>query len=189
MGAAGRAADDRGAPAGGWTVGRLARRFGLSRSTLLYYHRIGLLAPSRGGGGDYRRYSAADAARLEAIVRYRAAGLPLADIGRVLGGPESTLTEALERRLDVLNREIAELREQQRLIVGLLASPAAHERLGVMSRRRWTGLLAAAGFTEADMRRWHAAFERHAPSEHREFLRFLCVPDAEIEGIVRWAVG
>jgi len=41
----------------GETVGRLARRFGLSRSALLYYHRIGLLVPSMGGDGRYRRYT------------------------------------------------------------------------------------------------------------------------------------
>lgn len=171
-------------PAGGVTVGRLARRFGLSRSTLLYYHRIGLLVPSRGGDGDYRRYSAKDARRLEAVVRYRAAGVPLADIRRILEGPETTLAEVLERRLEALNREIAELREQQRVIVGILGSPAARERIGVMSEKRWTELLAAAGFSDEDMWRWHVAFERSAPAEHREFLRFLCIPDARIERIV-----
>lgn len=171
----------------GVTVGRLGRRFGLSRSTLLYYHRIGLLVPSRGGGGDYRRYSDDDVARLEAIVRYRAAGVPLADIARILDGQQPELAEVLERRLDALNREIAELREQQRVIVGILATDAAHRGVGVMSRHRWTELLAAAGFTEADMRRWHQVFERHAPDEHREFLRFLCIPDSDIARIIAWS--
>jgi DNA-binding transcriptional MerR regulator len=173
--------------AAGVTVGRLGRRFGLSRSTLLYYHRIGLLVPSSGGDGDYRRYSEADVARLEAIVRYRAAGVPLADIARILDGQQLVLAEVLERRLDALNQEIAELREQQRVIVGILASDAAHERIGVMSQHRWTELLAAAGFSEADMRRWHQIFERHAPVEHREFLRFLCIPDGDIERIIEWS--
>lgn len=176
--------DDR---AAGITVGRLGRRFGLTRSTLLYYHRIGLLVPSSGGGGDYRRYSEDDVARLEAIVRYRAAGVPLADIARILDGQQPELAEVLERRLDALNREIAELREQQRVIVGILASDAAHERVGVMSRHSWTELLVAAGFSEADMRRWHQVFERHAPDEHREFLRFLCIPDGDIERIIEWS--
>ena len=47
------------------TVGRLAKRFGLSRSTLLYYDRLGLLCPSGRSGGDYRLYEDADAQRLD----------------------------------------------------------------------------------------------------------------------------
>ncbi len=38
------------------TIGRLARRFGLSRSTLLYYDSIGLLSPSTRSAKDYRLY-------------------------------------------------------------------------------------------------------------------------------------
>lgn len=51
-----------------YTVGRLVRRFGLSRSALLYYDTIGLLRPSRRARGDYRRYGPADARRLEQIL-------------------------------------------------------------------------------------------------------------------------
>jgi hypothetical protein len=44
----------------------------------------------------------------------------------------------------------------------------------------------ASGFTEADMHRWHAEFERSAPEEHQEFLEFLHIPDAEIHSIREW---
>lgn len=170
------------------TVGRLGRRFGLARSTLLYYHRIGLLVPSEGGDGDYRYYSKADVRRLEQIVRFRAAGVPLADIRRILDGPDDGLAEVLERRLAALNDEIAALREQQRVIVGILRIDPSRAPIGVMSRRRWTGLLEAAGYHEDDMRRWHRTFERHDPEAHEEFLRFLCIPDDEIERIRKWAL-
>jgi DNA-binding transcriptional MerR regulator len=167
----------------GITVGRLARKFGLSRSTLLYYHRIGLLVPSRGGGGDYRWYSPDDVRRMAKIMSYREAGVALKDIRRILDGHEEGLAAVLERRLQELNTEIAGLREQQRIIVGLLKTDSARRQVGVMNRRRWSDLLRAAGFSSADMRRWHRDFESRDPVAHEEFLRFLCIPDDEIEQI------
>lgn len=169
------------------TVGRLARQFGLSRSTLLYYHRIGVLVPSRRGHNGYRQYAPADVRRLEAIVRYRQAGVPLADIVRLLDGPDDELATVLERRLAALNAEIATLREQQRIVVGLLRSEREGVELTVMSRERWTRLLETAGFSDDDMRRWHVIFERHDPEAHHEFLRFLSIPDDEIETIRGWS--
>lgn len=170
-----------------YTVGRLARKFGLSRSTLLYYDRIGLLKPSQGGKGEYRHYSAADAERLSQICQYRQAGLPLRDIKRVLDSPDTTLTPILERRLEELNREIEGLREQQRFIVGLLRNSRLFENIGVMNRATWTSLLAASGFSEDDMWRWHIAFEHQAPESHEAFLRFLCIPEDEIQAIRSFA--
>jgi hypothetical protein len=41
----------------------------------------------------------------------------------------------------------------------------------------------AAGFTDEDMHRWHAAFEKAAPEEHQEFLEFLHIPPEEIRSI------
>lgn len=170
----------------GITVGRLARKVGLSRSTLLYYHRIGLLIPSRGGRGDDRRYLPRDVRRLTKIMGYREAGVALKDIRRILDGPEEGLSTVLERRLKELNSEIAGLREQQRIIVGLLKTESARRQVGVMNRQRWSDLLCAAGFSSEDMRRWHGDFERRDPAAHEEFLRFLCIPDDEITQIRGW---
>ena len=163
------------------TVGRLAKRFGLSRSTLLYYDSIGLLRPTAGGGGEYRRYNEADAARLAKICTYRKAGVPLKDIARLLDGPESALGAVLEERLEALNEEILALRQQQRLVAALLSRPDLPD--GVMDKATWTALLAASGFSEADMRSWHEQFERRAPETHHRFLRFLGIPEEEIATI------
>ena len=62
------------------TVGRLAKRFGLSRSTLLYYDSIGLLRPTGRSAKGYRLYSEDDAARLEKICLYRQTGLSLDEV-------------------------------------------------------------------------------------------------------------
>jgi len=45
----------------------------------------------------------------------------------------------------------------------------------------------ASGFSEADMRKWHAEFERSAPEEHQEFLAFLHIPEKEIRSIREWS--
>lgn len=170
-----------------YTVGRLAKQFSLSRSTLLYYDRIGLLKPDGRTEGNYRRYTQADAKRLERICLYRRTGLKLDDIKGVLDSPQSGLKEVLEKRLVDLNADIGRLRDQQRLIVGLLGSRSMEKHIGVMNRETWVALLTSAGFSQEDMIKWHADFERISPDKHAEFLKFLCVPDDEIEIIRGWA--
>ena len=61
----------------GLTIGQLARRFGLSRSALLHYDRVGLLRPEQRTGNSYRRYGPASVERLTRIVELRSAGMPL----------------------------------------------------------------------------------------------------------------
>jgi DNA-binding transcriptional MerR regulator len=165
------------------TPGRLAKRFGLSRTALLHYDSIGLLRPSGRSANRYRQYSDSEVRRLEQICTLRNAGLRLKDIQRVLGAPTNALTVALEERLEQLNGEIERLRHQQRFILGLLQTDRARKRIRVMSKALWTSLLDAAGFSEADKRRWHAEFERQSPEKHQQFLEFLCIPDAEIKTI------
>ncbi|MBU0515047.1 MAG: MerR family transcriptional regulator [Proteobacteria bacterium] len=172
-----------------YTVGRLAKKFGLSRTALLYYDRIGLLSPSGHSPAGYRLYGEDDTRRLEQICTFRRAGLRLDDISRILDAPETDLAAVLEKRLLELNEEIEDLRAQQRLIVGLLRSDHLRDRVGVMNRQTWVSLLSASGFSVEDMRQWHVAFERHAPDKHQRFLEFLCVPDDEIEIIRSWAAA
>ncbi|MBM5810622.1 MAG: MerR family transcriptional regulator [Gammaproteobacteria bacterium] len=171
------------------TIGRLARQFGLSRSSLLYYDRIGLLRPSGRSDGNYRLYTPADVERLARIALYREAGLPLASIGRVLAGqpfhPE--VGQVLEERLAGINGEIAALRRQQQVIVRLLNNPRARRRTRILTRQSWTALLRSTGLTEADMRRWHVEFERRAPEAHQDFLESLGIDAGGIREIRRWS--
>lgn len=165
------------------TITRLARRFGLSRTALLYYDRIGLLRARARTRSGYRIYSGEDEQRLEQICRLRKAGLKLVDVRRVLDGPDDALTQALEARLQELNHEVERLRDQQRFILGLLRSAPPRAPLQTMSPAVWKSLLAAAGFTEADLRAWHAAFERSSPDQHQRFLEHLRIPRAEIAAV------
>lgn len=165
------------------TVGRLARRFGLSRSTLLYYDRIGLLSPSDRSAAGYRLYTEADVSRLEKILLFRDVGLPLEAIGCILAAAPGSVGEALERRLLAIHREIASLRQQQAAILHLLQEGEAGRRARTMDKAGWVELLRATGLDDRDMHRWHVEFERMAPQAHQDFLESLGIDDAEIAAI------
>lgn len=165
------------------TVGRLASRYGLSRSTLLYYDRIGLLSPGHRSDAGYRLYTDTDVARLEKILLFRDVGLPLEAIAELLDSRRGSLGEALEERLSRVNDEIADLRRQQELILRLLKDGKAARRARVMDKKGWTALLRATGLDDADMERWHAEFERLAPEAHQDFLESLGIGAAEIASI------
>jgi DNA-binding transcriptional MerR regulator len=161
----------------------LARRCGLSRSTLLYYESIRLLRRPPRTAGNYRAYGDADLARLQQIAIYRKVGLGLAAIRTVLDRPPSGAASVLEQRLAAIDREIETLRDHQRAILRLLGSSRALRRTGMITKDKWTAILRGAGFTQADMHRWHAEFERSAPGEHQEFLEFLRIQPDEIKEI------
>jgi DNA-binding transcriptional MerR regulator len=172
-----------------FSISRLGRRFGLSRSALLYYDRIGLFAPSKRSRAGYRVYGDADVKRLEAICRYREIGLSLKQIGELLGGATSRTVELLEARLDGLNDEIERLREQQRIIVRLLANPRKLRHTRAMDKARWVAILRAAGLDDSAMHRWHIEFERAAPEGHQDFLESLGLSKSEVTRIRRWSSG
>ena len=167
------------------TVGALARAHGLARSTLLYYDAIGLLRPSSHSASGYRRYGPEEERRLALIYTYRRAGLSLDAIRRALDGASEGLAAVLEERISELDGDIERLRDQQRLIAGLLERPDLLRRERVLDKRTWVDLLAASGMSEADMERWHDEFERAAPAKHQRFLELLGLPAAEIAAIRR----
>jgi MerR family transcriptional regulator, thiopeptide resistance regulator len=172
------------------TIRALATQFGLSRSTLLYYDRLGLLRPDYRTSARHRLYSPADEARLARICQLRAAGLPLREIDAVLEpvrGLRAPLCKALDRRLTELNREIAALRRQQQVVVTLLRRSGAARRARIMTKESWVALLKAVGMNESDRALWHREFERLSPGAHQDFLESLGLPEAEIRGIRRWS--
>lgn len=173
----------------GLTVGVLAKKFGLSRSTLLYYDAIGLLSPASHVKGEYRIYDGDAEKRLELICKYRQAGIPLKKIEKILNSPETSLATILQQRFTDLNNEILQLYEQQRVIANLLQQSELLSDSEVMTKRLWVSLLEASGYSEEDMRRWHTQFEHSSPESHLKFLKFLQLSDEEIKTIRRWAKG
>ena len=165
-----------------WTVSKLASRAGLSRTALLYYESIGLMRPPERSYGNYRRYGERDLNRLLEIRAYRAAGLRLADIRAILGRPVGDAAAVLRRRLMELDGEIRTLRQHQAAILKLL-SHRSLRRNQMITKEKWVSIMAASGLNKDQMHRWHAEFERSAPEEHEEFLKFLHIPVAEIKSI------
>ncbi len=169
------------------TISQLAQKHGLSRSTLLYYDRIGLLKPDGRLGNDYRHYDAEAERRLRQIRLYRQTGLPLLEIRRILERPKKDLAAALERQLYEVLAQMEALRGRQRVIVELLKNRRLLDRVSNLDRAKWVQLLRASGFTEADLGRWHRDFERTDPEYHQRFLEFLGIPRAEIVAIRAWS--
>ena len=168
-------------------ISQLARRFGLSRSALLYYDAIGLLSPRARTAAGYRRYSAQDVARLEQIDLYRKAGLPLLDIARVLAADRGTLASVLEGRVRGLSAQIQALRRQQQVLVDLLRSKDAARRARSLDKEGWVAILRKTGLSEDDMRRWHVEFEASAPAAHQDFLESLGLEAEEVDRIRSWS--
>jgi DNA-binding transcriptional MerR regulator len=165
------------------TASVLARRCGLSRSTLLYYEANGLLPRPLRTSGNYRVYGDADVRRLQQIAVYRKVGLSVAEIRTILDRPHGSAAAVLERRLVAIDRDIETLRGHQRAILRLLKTSRALRRTGMITKDKWVAIMRGAGFTEADTHRWHAEFEKAAPSEHEEFLEFLHIQPDEIRSI------
>src|SRR5512142_1065333 len=110
------------------TASTLAKRCGLSRSTLLYYESIGLLRRPPRTGGNYREYGERDLVRLQQIGVYRKVGLSLAAIRTVLDRPPNDAAAVLERRLTEIDGDIEMLRGHQRAILRLLKRSRAFRR-------------------------------------------------------------
>lgn len=169
------------------TIGQVARKFSLSRSTLLYYDRMGVLSPSGRSVSNYRLYSAADLERMERIVLLRSAGLSLEAIARLLEAPDSDLGDTLERRLASINSEIQALRNQQQVILDVLGTHDLAGRTRVMNKETWVSILESAGLDDAAMHDWHREFEKTTPEGHQDFLESLGIAADEIAGIRRWS--
>lgn len=169
------------------TIGRLAKQFGLSRSTLLYYDSIGLLQPSWRSRANYRRYTQEDCNRLQLICMYRQVGLSTASIREILESPQSGVRDILEKRLLALGKEIGSLREQQHVIIRMLGDRSLRERIPFMDKEGWVALLRAAGLDDEGMMKWHKEFEKLSPLLHQEFLEGLGIHGEEIEVIRQWS--
>ena len=170
-----------------YTIGQLAEEFSLSRSTLLYYDRIGLLSPSARSQSNYRLYSQKDFDRLEKIRTYREAGLAIEAISDILDASDSYSTRVLEQRLAALNSEIGALRKQQAMVIDLLGGDSLLRSAKVMTKQQWVRILSAAGMDEAAQRQWHIEFERDLPEMHTDFLESLGIDQAEIQTIKTWS--
>ena len=110
-----------------YTVRDICSLTGVTRKTLFYYDRIGLLKPSaRTGPQNSKLYDSAGLLRLQKILRYRQAGLQISEVRRLLAG-DSDQAMILHDALDRLQQEKNQKEEQIRLLESLLAEVQERE--------------------------------------------------------------
>ncbi|MBB6669875.1 MerR family transcriptional regulator [Cohnella nanjingensis] len=88
-----------------WKVGELAKLTGLTVRTLRFYDQIGLLSPTGYSDGGYRLYEEPDLSRLQQVLALKELGLQLDEIKSVLADPHYN-------PLEVVNLQVARLRDQ-----------------------------------------------------------------------------
>ena len=100
------------APPSTFTIGELAREFGLTTRAIRFYEDCGLLAPQRRGRN--RVYTARDRARLTLTLRGKRLGLKLAEVKDLVDMYETRRdTEAqLRRYIDVLAKHRAQIQSR-----------------------------------------------------------------------------
>lgn len=167
------------------TVSQLAKQFGLSRTSILYYEREGLLLPNSRSDNGYRWYGPKEIDRLEKILAYRSFGLPVAQLAALLDRDEkdeATQENILMAQFSTLEKEIQQLRLQQKAIIQFMERPELLEDQ-MITKEGWTQIMRDAGLSDEDMDNWHRQFEKTKPGEHQKFLESLNIDAEEIETI------
>ena len=101
-----------------YTVGEVRERTGVTRKTLFYYDRRGLLSPSaRMGPQQHKMYSAEALERLREIQRLRSAGLRIEEVERALSASDEEKREIFRK---VYERLLGEKEEKEKQISLLL---------------------------------------------------------------------
>lgn len=104
-----------------YSIGELAREFGITARTIRFYEDQGLLAPRRvGAGARQRAYSGRDRTRLKLTLRGKRLGLTLSEIRDLIDmydSPADTVPqltrflEVLARHRQALELQLADLHE------------------------------------------------------------------------------
>lgn len=169
------------------TISKIAKKFGLSRTTLLYYEGEKLLEPTCRSESGYRYYNQDALQRLAKIVAYRECGLDISTIKLLLSSEQNVPTASLlESHFNRLGEQILILKTQQKAIAQILQKPMLMT-IDKLSKERWVQIMADSGLSENDMQNWHREFERLEPEAHQTFLESLDIPEFEIAEIRQWS--
>ena len=92
-----------------WTIGKMAKKAGISVRTLRHYDELGLLTPTTRAENGYRFYTEPDSLRLHDILFYRTLGFSLQEIARMLDSTEMDRNQHLLRQRKQLAMHIERL--------------------------------------------------------------------------------
>lgn len=165
------------------TIKQFCERLKVSRTTVLYYERKGLIAPAGRTPNGYRLYGQQQLERFKSILVYRSYGISVSEIEALLEQTQSAgRDEMLRQQFAALDVEIQKLRQQQRSIMTLLKEPELLNQ-GQLTKQRWVEILRESGMNDEDMSNWHKRFEQMEPIGHLKFLQSLNIDEEEIERI------
>ena len=97
-----------------WSIGEAASRFGLETHVLRHWEDVGLLVPERDLAGR-RRYGRPDVVRIAVIVRNKAAGMSLEQIGVLLDSEAPDRHRILLDHIADLDRRMAEMQRAKEM--------------------------------------------------------------------------
>ncbi|BEP28392.1 MerR family transcriptional regulator [Helicovermis profundi] len=168
-----------------YTVGKLSKEFKISRSTLLYYDKIGLLKLSERSESNYRLYSHSDVERLRIIMHHKKAGIPLDDISKLFDLEVNDVTIILNNRLNKIQEDIKLLKMQESMILSVLIDQIKSDNSALYDRNSWTSLLLKLGYSHDEMLEWHRNFDLESKDDHRKFLIALGLNEEEIKKLIK----
>ena len=96
------------------SIGEAAERFGLPTHVLRHWEDVGLLRPER-DSADRRRFGDDDLVRIGVIVRSKAAGMSLEQIGVLLDERAPERHRVLEDHIADLERKMADMERSRRM--------------------------------------------------------------------------
>jgi len=116
---------------GGYSIGEISARTGLTPDALRYYERLGLLPRFRRTAGGFRIYTSDVVERVRFVKQAQMVGLSLGEIRQLLRQMEReesehgmAVTRLVATRLAEVDAKLRELRQLRRTLKGYLERPA-----------------------------------------------------------------
>jgi MerR family transcriptional regulator, Zn(II)-responsive regulator of zntA len=131
-----------------WRIGELAAELGINPKTIRYYEDIGVLPRPRRTPSGYRTYSEVDRDRLGFILKARAIGFTLEEIGDILRlrgrgeRPCGHVLALLDRKIASIDEQLRALRDVRRQLLELRHSalenlPSEGAICGIIEHQDW----------------------------------------------------
>lgn len=152
-----------------YSISQTCQFVGISRSTLLYYERIGLVSPKRNPISGYRDYSQDDAHTLVLIRQLKKAGFSLKEASSIVEGVLDA--ESILKQFYRLDSEIQELKVAHEIVRSLVVHSTGKPP-SIESHPNPAGI-------------WHSELEKVAGEAHAKWLKRLGFDDKE-QLYIRW---
>lgn len=120
-------------------IGELARAAGVKISTLRYYERRELLAPTGRTSGNYREYDTDALRRVRFIRRAQHLGFTLTEVGQFLALPDATqldqegVAPMVASKIDEIDQRIRDLDRVKAALHSLVSEGTAQETCPVLA--------------------------------------------------------